>query len=510
MAQKNKKTQAKDIESPSSEIGRKFRQNPFLFIGTVIILVLVTVSFVLVPIFVPESSNTGDLTFGYYDKIPITWIPGNILAQYRDQLAEQYRTRTDISEYQKTAIVWRQAFEGAVAHTAILQLLKRSNYAVPKKTVDREVARLSYFQENGRFSSALYNQMSESARLAIWRQVQDEIAKTMFYNDFFSLLIPKGEAEFIGSINSPMRTFEMVYFNVDNYPEDEYLVYARENSNLFRTIHLSRISINSSEREAGRILESVKNGTSTFEDAARAQSQDGYADRGGDMGIRYSYELESEIPNSADREMIFRLGRGELSNIIRIGEEWVFFRIEDELKQADFEDEFVMERVRLYLRNYDRGRMEDRAIAQAREFISDAQLSSFDNAARWRNMEIQSFGPLPLNYGSIDIFTSLESFTISDMTQIDLQNLSRNENFWRIAFSTQLNNPSEPLVQGNHVIVLLPVEQIDAEESVLENTALLYSSYWLNYISEQSLQYYFMGSDKVDDRFWDIFFQYLM
>jgi hypothetical protein len=455
------------------------------------------------------GSGVPDWTFGYYDKEPISWVPDNIFAQNHEQVVRHYQSRgVDVNNFSIGAQIWRQAFEITVVHTAIKQFMKRSNYSVPEKTVDRQVALLPQFHENGRFSSVLYQQLPESSRLALWRQVQDELIKMRFYNDFFyGLLMSPAEAEFIGNMTSVMRSFDMVSFSVDSFPEDEYFAYARANANHFRTIHLSRITVNTNERDARRILDSINNGTITFEDAARGQSQDSFADRGGDMGSRYTFELDFEIPNTSDRNIIFGLRRGEISNIVRIGDSWVFFRVEDELKPANFEDFSTMERVRSYLRNFDRGRMEDWAIKQAEAFINEVNIHGFDDAAHWQGLEKQSFGPLPINYGGLDLFSSLESFGLSG---VDTQSMSRNENFWRIAFSTQVDTPSVPFVQGGNVLVLLPVEQIYAEESTIENISMLYSMYWVNMITEQSLPHYFLTNPRMEDRFWETYFRLFM
>jgi hypothetical protein len=434
-----------------------------------------------------------------------------MFSQYHEQAVNHYQTQgIAIDNIYMESQIWRQAFEAAVEHIAILQILNRSNYSVPERTVDRQVAMLPQFQESGRFSAALYNQLSDSARHSMWRQIQDELAKNMFYTDFYyGLLIPSREADFIADLTSSMKSFEMVSFNVDNYPDSEYLAYARQHSDLFRTIHLSRITINSSEREARRIVDSIRNGVITFEDAARAQSQDALADRGGDMGNRHVFELRAEIPNPGDRDTIFGLRRGEISDIIRVDDRWAFFRIEDELKPADFEDDMTMDRVRSYIRNFDRGRMEDWAIAQAMDFIAEAEEEGFDNAVRWWNLDKHSFGPLPINYGGVDLFPSLESFSISGFSSQDLQSLSRNENFWKVAFSTQLNSLSQPMVQGNNVLVFFPIEQIDIEDFVLANIVSAYPS-WVNMIAGQSFRFYFLSEPRMDDRFWDAFFTYFM
>ena len=514
MAKIDKKAQTQDKESAFSELSKKFKANPAVFIGTVFVLVLVTVSFVVVPAIVPENRGAGDLTFGYYDRAPISWVPGNRFSQYVEQVSRQYRDSMDINDFHTLRMIWFQAFQAAAVHTAVLQEIKRSNFEIPERIVDREVARLPQFQVNGVFSPALYRQMSDTSRLSLWRQVRDERAVIQYYNDLFTLSVPENEKNFFENMGSDKRTFELVSFIVDDFPESEYLAFAESNAPLFSSIHLSRILV-PSEREARRILDSVQNGTSTFEDAARSQSQDSsFADSGGDMGIRFAFELEREIP-VASHNIIFGLGKGELSDVIRIDDAWGFFRIEEEFKHADFDDAATMNRVRSYIRSFQRGRMEDWAIDQAREFIADAEVSGFNNAALTRNKETHRIGPFPINFGSSDLFPSLEVSPIPVFSRNELSELSSNMNFWRVAFSTPLNIPSQPIVQGRNVLVLLPVEQeepepepeLETEDEFDMDIASLYSS-WLNFYTERSLPPYFMNSPRMDDRFSETFFRY--
>jgi len=503
MAQTSKKAPV-EKESASSELARKFKTNPALFIGTVVVLVLVIVSFVLVPAIVPESTRGGgDLTFGYYDKVPISYVPGNYLADTQEQFARYYQSvieNFDIGTMRE--YIWRPAFNRTVVHTAILQEMKRSNFSVPEKTVNRNVALLPQFQENGRFSAALYNQMSDTNRLVLWRQKQDELMKDQYFSDLFNLLIPAGEAAFVSGMASDMRTFDGVIFNVEDFPASEYLAFAEENPDLFDSIHLSRIIVNSSEKEAKKILESIKNGTTTFEEAAKSQSQDkSSSDRGGDMGTRYVYDLEREILDEGDREKIFSLGRGELSDVIRILDMWGFFRVEEELIKADFNDDAVMNTVRSYVRNWARARMENWAEAQANNFIAEVKESGFDNAVRWQNKEKFSLGPLFINYGNIDLFAANESFSIPGLSGQELSDLSRNEKFWKSAFFTDIQTPSKPVIQGNKVFVFFPTEQIKAEEDKIKEIEYKYTSEWVDNITDQSLIPYFLNSKKMVDHF---------
>jgi len=506
MANNSKKAPVQENESFTEAIYKKFKQRPGIYIGSVAVLVLVTVTFIGGDMLSGGfGSGNQDLIFGYYDGVPISWIQGNIFTQYQQRALDEYQYQAqmqgrDPNDPQGMAQVWRQAFESTVVHTAVLQMTRKSNYIATEKAVDRAVAKLARFQNNGRFSKSLYDNTPEATRLSLWRQTQDELGKIMFFNDYFEILTSSKEAEFIANMSSPMRSFDMVSFSVDDYPESEYMAYAAENPGLFNSIRMSKITV-SGERDAKRILASIKDGTTTFEEAASVQSQDGYASNGGDMGKRYVFEIDWEIPDAKDREYILNLERGELSDVVNVGDVWSFFRIEESLTSADLEDTAVMDRVRMYVRNFSRGRMEDWAIEQANKFSEDARVSGFRNAARYANKEIGSFGPLPVNYGGIELFVSLDSFTVPGFPSYLLQEMGRNENFWKIAFSTQLNMPSEPFVQGSNIYVFYPTEETKADADTLEKTSEFYSTEWVKFVSERSLQYFFLNSDKMDDRF---------
>ena len=180
MAAKEKKIQTK--EKSGSEMLRRFKTNPFLFIGTFLILVIVVVAFVFVPAIVPEYGGRGDvdLNFGSYDKVPISYVPGNYFSQYISLLLQNEQGNLDPENPFAFYPVWLEAFQAAAVHTAMLREMQRVGYSVPSKTVDFEVAKLPRFQENGRFSSVLYKRMDENSRLTLWQQVQDDIIKNRF------------------------------------------------------------------------------------------------------------------------------------------------------------------------------------------------------------------------------------------------------------------------------------------------------------------------------------------
>ena len=499
MAKKAKKAPGSG-DSALTEISRKFKAQPLLYIGSVLILVLVIIAFVGGDLLSGGlGMGTAEITFGHYDGIPISFVPGNRFSETVRRLQEQNR-HMDPFDFQ----LWQHAFGMTVVHTAVLQEMNRSNYTVPRRTVDRHVAQLPMFQENGRFSPALFRQMPESRRNALWNEIHDELIIGLYFSDLFGLKVPQAEAEFIANMSSVMRSFDIVSFRIDDFPDSEYLAFAENNAERFGSIHLSRISLNN-EREARRVLDSIINGVTTFEDAARSQSIDHFADRGGDMGIRSVIDLEFEIPSAATRQSILSLGAGELSSIVNIGTMWVFFRVEDELIPPDFENEIVMDRVRSHVRTFERGLMEDWAFAQAMDFINNAEADGFVEAAAALGLERHSFGPVPINFGSVDLFNSLESFSIPFISNWELSDMARNENFWRNAFATPVNTPAEPFVQGNNLLVFIPTELYETDQDRVQDIASMYTSFWLNNLTDQTLQTFFLNSPRMDNRFMETY-----
>ncbi|GHU54384.1 hypothetical protein FACS189442_0530 [Spirochaetia bacterium] len=535
MANKVKKQPVSGDDSSKSEIIRRFKANPFIFIGTIVILVIVIVAFVFVPA-IPGVNGGGsvDLSFGAYDKIPINYVPGNYFAQVRDNI--EYSQRYSINEGNAQFMsyqIWREAFEETVVHTAILQEMKKAGYAAPKELVDREVARLPQFQENGRFSITKYRQYDSITRMAMWRQVQEEIAERHYHSDIEELRRPSQEEAFVSNMAVRQRRFEGVAFSTGAYPEEEVIAYVTENPALFRTTHLSRITISANEREAKQVLASIKDGTSTFEDAAKAHSQDSYAERGGDMGIKMAYELSSEGLDAGQQEQLTGLARGDYSDILKLSSGWAFFRAEDAAYPADTGDTAVLSKIRLYVTDFEQGRIEDFYFKEAEdlagiaaEFERDqpAEWSTdengnrvrigrtgFDEAASRKGLEKFSFGPLPVNYGdlkvstqygAVEIFPLLSSFPVSE-----LSGAASNENFWLTAFSTPLYTPSKPLVLGNYIVVLYPLEETAAEGEALDDIKSRYS-FALSSIPEQSIHSFFVGSEKLEDHFMDTFLRY--
>ncbi|MDR2375952.1 MAG: peptidylprolyl isomerase [Treponema sp.] len=509
MAMKVKKQPVHGEDSAKSELIRRFKANPAVFIGTVIVLIIVIIAFVFVPAIVPNISGFGvDYTFGYYDKTPISYRPGNYFALVYEQLVQNNQgTYSEETAAYINLQIWLNAFQSTVVHTGILHEMEKAGYEPSKELVDREVAWA--FQVNGRFDVASYRQLSNSRKIALWREAQEQIITEAYERDQYEVLKPTGEEDFVVGMAAGQRRFEGVAYNLADYPETELSAYAAQNFALFKRIHFSRITINAGEREARQIFASVKDGAMSFEDAARNQSQDTYAERGGDMGVQMAYEMASIISDEAEREKVLALGRGELSDLINTGENWVFFRAEEDSVAADTGDASQMEKIRSYVLLFERGRMVNYFVRLAEELRAmSGDGGSFDNAVEEAGLKKFSFGPLAINYGNLPFLPRLEA--VEGFTETVLSNFAVTDSFWRVAFSTPLGTVSEPVELGDQVLVLLPLEAEPAEspEEDAENIRLSFQYFF--YEASNNIQSFFTQSPKLKDQFWETYSRYLM
>ncbi|MDR2807400.1 MAG: peptidylprolyl isomerase, partial [Spirochaetaceae bacterium] len=325
------KAKKREQETGAEELFRRLKSNPPLFIGTVLVLVLVIVAFVFVPA-LPDFGTDGtgnDYIFGYYGDIPISYLPDNYFGRNLERLSRMYGVSLE-SDYSKdfdtnrmANMVWQETFYMTLAHEAILDETKNAGYKAPTVQIDREMTKLPDFLENGRFSITKYRSYSRNMLLSIWKTTEEDYTEQQYKNAYNSLLVSSGEKKLIEDMSSPERTFRMALFPRTSYPDAEVALYGASNPAPFRMVHLSKIVISSSEKEARQIRDSILDGRTNFEDAARTQSSDASSkDQGGDMGVRIAYDIYSMIPDEAERTAVLSLKNGEYSEVVKDPNGW--------------------------------------------------------------------------------------------------------------------------------------------------------------------------------------------
>jgi hypothetical protein len=495
MASKNKKTEQK--ESGSAELIRRFKERPLLFGGTVVILIIVIVAFVFVPAMTgPGTDGEGSLTFGYYKGVPINYVPDNYFGRSLMEAEQMLRYGVG-NEYS----MWETAFFRTMMHIAILEEMRIAGYSPPTEEINKKVAALPDFQEDGRFSIVKYRRYDKNRLSTLWRTEEEDYIQEQYTKNINKLRVSSLEKNFMENMGSPTRSFDMAVFPRSDFPDAEVAIFAASNPAPFKMVHLSRVTVTSSEREAQQLLESVQSGRSVFEDTARNQSQDFYKEQGGDMGIKMAWEIYRDIPDTAERESVVSLSRGAYSGVVKVphpsdseAEGWAFFRAEEEPRPSDLSAVDIAEKARSYMRQFEGGRIENWLVARAGEFIAQARESSFAETAASREMELKHFGPVNLNYGNVNLFTTLDTEGLPELTSA-----VSNENFWKTAFATPLNTPSVPFTLGENVVILIPVEE-NTEDSFNRGILDWYAGSWISYVMDREIRDAFSASEKFEDK----------
>jgi hypothetical protein len=498
----------KKEESGTEELFRRLKSNPPLFIGTVLVLVIVIVAFVFVPA-LPEFGNGGtgdDYVFGYYGSTPITYLPGNTDTYFGRNLAmfaniygfsPDSMYPQDLETSQIVNMVWRETFYMTLTHEAILDEMKNAAYGAPAVQVDREMTKRPEFLENGRFSMTRYNRVDRKTLFSMRKETEEEYTEQQYKNVYNGLLVSSGEKKLIGDMSSVERIFRMALFPRASYPDGEVAVYGASNPAPFRMVHLSKIVINSSEKEARQILDSILESKTSFEDAARTRSSDVLSkDQGGDLGVRMAYDIYSMVPDEDERTAVLSLKNGEYSEVVKDPEGWAFYRAEADPYNADLSQSDNLGKVRSYMAGQAGGVMEEWLIKRADEFISLSREAGFEQAVEETGIDVKRFGPVNLNYGNLQIFNTLEA---SD--PVFAQAVS-NENFWSTAFTIPVNTLSSPFTLGTDVVVLEAVEETVKADTDKDFILDIYTNFKLRDMDENDIRTAVIDSKKTQDDFY--------
>jgi hypothetical protein len=526
MAGKTKKNQTE--ESGFQELVNRFKERPFLFGGTVLILIIVIIAFVFVPTIPVMEADRNALRFGSYAGKPIT----NEDSYFNEVLYETanmagFDVRSDYSQNFDLAFqVWYQAFMQTLIHMAILDEMRQIGYEAPKEEIDRLVAANPLFHEEGRFSHVRYNSFDRNRRLGIWRSTEESHITGKYMEAFMGLKTSSAEKSFIEGMAFPERSFEAAYFPRLAYPDSEVFAFAAANPDLFKTIHLSRITV-STEREARQLLDSIEKGIASFEDSARAHSTDMDKDRGGDMGLRMAWEIFTELKEESNRNTVTSLRQGQYSPVLQTpGDAWIFFRAEETPYSPDLLQEENLAKVRNYMTRFEGGRVENWLVALVEELLAGAREQNRDLVSHIEFLKEQdlttlpgrlavlgsvrtgTFGPVNLNYGNLgetDYSSRLFTNTLDTQTNPALAGAVSSEVFWRNAFFTPLNTPSAPFTLGDSIVVITAVEETAGDEDSAVNIANFYSSGWMYNALHRDMTNAFFASSKAENNFYGVF-----
>jgi peptidyl-prolyl cis-trans isomerase D len=489
-------------ENVSEIIEKRHESHPLLYGFSVVVLVVVVVTFVLAgpggPLSSRASGTSGSVVFGTYNGKEIAYYPGSYFAQQRDAIANQMKNSPNQDQAQLTQDVWYQAFLSTAQHVAILDMASTAGVHVTEDAVDKALLSYpAYLDENGKFSETRYNAVSTSDRATARKLMRESLIQNVFVSDE-ATGVKQGskESQFIASMAKPERSFSFVSFPFSSFPNEEVRKYGEANKSRFVKIKVSRILIKSGEAQADQIRKKIVDKTSTFDELAKTYSKDAYADKGGDMGWRYAYDLEADFEAKDTAQKVLTLKAGELSDVLKGSFGWMIYRCDSDAVDADFSNPTVQDDVRKYISTYEKGKIEDYFTTRATQLQRRADTVGLDAAARETQLSVATLQPFPINLSNIFSFAPLRAVPDSATPS----NAAYSEDFFYRAFSLGKDQVSAPIVLDDQVLLL----KLKSEQQLPDSTSALLDSF-VAYSANQSLQTdlgaVLMSPDKLKDDF---------
>ena len=487
------------------------KKNTAYTLGSLIILLICAFCFVVLPAFTGSGQKQDNLpAFGKYNGKEIRYEQGSDFYNFVSQYGQMFQSNGRQIDQSTYYYIFNYAFNSTVSKYAYTDAVKKSGYEVPKAAVNREMVPY-FYDENGKYSSKLYKQTPEATVAEIRRGVEDSLITSRYYDDNFGsdsdkvgstalYGIKESDAElaFVKAYNTNKRGFSMAAFPLADYPENEKMNYAKNNAAKFTKYDLSLITVED-KSTAETVAKRLANNEITFTDAVSEYSSKNFSNTEGKITSSYQYQVENILANKEDLAVIADLAVDAVSPAIETITGYTLFKADAAPVKADLESEEIKKTVSSSLSSYEKSLIEDFFKAKAKDFTNEALKSDLDTACAKFDIEKQEISPFPLNFGSINISTSV------DTSVKGLSNADSNENFLKTAFSLKLNEYSSPIVLNDNVIVL----QFTKEEKAAEGEGP-YSEDSLKSYDESAAQDFVLSSDKLENNFSRVYFSNFM
>ncbi|HUV07722.1 MAG TPA: peptidylprolyl isomerase [Spirochaetia bacterium] len=484
------------------------RRNPVFHALTIIILVVVVVSFIGSGLLM-RYGGTPRVVFGSYNDREIVFQRGNYMAEQYDIIAQRIKeTQQQGSLETQLWQAWRYAFNQTVFHMAILDLAKKSGIWVSNDRVTDSLIESGPYMVNGIFSSSKYEATPVAERNATNKlRRETSIHSQVLEDSFLDQKQSSGEVEFIKAMAARERRFSFVYYDFKDFPLEKVLTYGLGNKEKFRKVKLSRITVTSGKGEAEKIRDMALAGQSSFEDLARSYSKGLYADKGGDMGWQYYYELQTLFDSDDPVQSVFRLKDGEISEVFQSGESYIFFRKDSDVVGPDFKDEELVKTVREYIMSNERGVIEAYYMEKANTLKNKSKEGGFLSASIAEGV----FPPkdtdfFPINYG--EVFPDKRLAVKGEQASEVFASASTNEDFFLKLFSLKEGEVSDPILLNDRILVIqlaaersAPKQDLDSMENII--------GYLANYSLQSDIQTFLIDQNKLEDNFQEAFFKYI-
>ncbi|MCR5387485.1 MAG: peptidylprolyl isomerase [Treponema sp.] len=455
-------------------------------IGSIIILLLAALVFVLVPALAGLADGAKLPPYAYYNSKPITFDDGSLFQKRAQAILQDYESRgVDLNDPNLASFYYSQSFETAftqVLSTYMLSFFTESTgYIVSDYAIDRRIRTQPQFLDgSGSFSEARYEQLTDTEKRNLRKELREELANFRSYEDIFGSQLEVGftplyglksssaEIDFVRNLGGKRYAFDIASFDIKQFPNEEKVAFGNAHKDLFVKYNLKVIT-SDDENKIKEVASRIKKTEITFEDAITEYSTKQLGDKAtGTLSANTRYQLENAFTKPEYLDKVLNLKTGEVSDIIETASAYCIFKCMDSPTEPDFTNDMTVTEVYEYLLTREKSVIEDYYINKAKDFIAYANNNSFEKACDNFDVKSKSFAPFALNYNT----TSLIGSTPMGDDEI-LRFAATNENFFKNAFKLKEDEISSPVVIGdaNSVVVIRCSAITTADFSESDGTA---------------------------------------
>jgi len=486
--------------------GRKSVTKILVSAGSITILVLAAVSFILIP-----TRNAGEQEqmpeVGSYKGKKIEFVQGSRFFdtvkryeyEYKNQsLAQGTKSGSD-DGYLK---IFMEAFSNTVTNLAFTDEVKKSGYVPVKPLVERSM--LQYFTNaDGVYSPKVFRDTPENTKLKIRTRAEEDLFAGRYESDIRDLKISAAETAFIAKMNEQTRSFKAAFFSVADYPKTEAAEYGKNNAELFTEFSMSVITLEN-EAEAKKLAQRLKNNELVFSDAVNEYSTKQYSDETGVLRENYCYQLKKIIKSEEAFNTIAELEPSGISDAVETATGFSIFTCTGAPRVPDFSSDEDVNRVFNYMSIYEAGVMEEYFINRAKDFSAQALARDFDSAAREYGAQTAEVPAFPINYGNSPLVSSIQFGIIPQLAEAQ-----SSEHFLTTAFSLAEKEISAPIVLGKNIVVL-QLQSIETDERITADILNFYYPQYIKRLDDSIAKSFFMQSPHLKNNVFTVFFKYFM
>ncbi len=395
--------------------------------------------------------------------------------------------------------IWYQAYYSSVLHTALTEQAEAAGIKAVDKTINDYILNAGYYNdENGAFSSEVYNTTDQTTKDMVYNAAAESVPASIVAGDIASIISSKGEQDYVASLAAEGTAFEYVAFDASIYPDEDAIAYANANPQPFTAITLSMMSF-ATEEEANAAIAEVNAGTKTFEEAAAA-SIDSYASANGSVGQMMYTDLQSLVYDEDNLNKIFSTAAGSFTDVLTTAFGYSVFRVDAAPAIADFTDEEVLTKIKNHIAANSADVITAYAETKANEFSAKVAETDFDTAADELGYTAVEVSSTPANPASSAM---LSSFAYTDPSGL-LSTAAADTTYLSSLYNSEKGSVLAPQKSGNAYIVT-EVGETSTSSSMLSSMPAIYS-YMASMNAQNDLSQSIMSSDKFEDNFYATLF----